>query len=142
MGDILSEFIMMGINTLLNGLVICAAVALFATVTILNSTVSDQEASNARLKEYAEYNQYDNTHVYQQDIITAIYQYRGDPAVKVDTGSGTFQWSLTHRDTDYSTTAIAALLPQDTYYDADIERSANGAVIGILFKKCNGHCGR
>lgn len=140
--NVIADWLVMGVNVSVNAVILAGWLAIMGLFAILNNTVSEQEAQNIRLEEYREYNQYDHTHVYAQDVMTAIYQYRGAPAVKVSSSCGTFEWSLTSIPCEYKTVQISPLIDQTMVYDADIEYGLNGEVVALVFRSCAGYCGR
>jgi hypothetical protein len=140
--EIISDWIVTGIELLLTVGMIVGIILIMATSQQLNAAVSEQQALSEELKIYREHNQYDNTHVYPQDIISAIYQSRGIPAVYVKSGKGEHRWTASYAPCEYSTAAITACIDQTVVYDASLVYSASGEVLAYEFVKHKSGCGR
>ena len=148
MGDTVSEFFMTGVNLLFNAIIIVAFGSIFALVFMLNNEISRQEGVNEQMKVCAEYNQYDGTHCYSQDVVSAVFAYRGYPEITLDltpVGRGTYTWTRKSKPCEYTTTDVASLVPVErtvggskvgVVYDTDIAYDVNGAVSKITFKIC------
>jgi len=94
----------------------------------------------AVVKEYREWNVYDNTQVYAQDIATAILKYRGKPEVFVDTDLTVavvwgLKWDMATAPTQYTATIISGQLPVNAIYISTIVKDANGSVIRLEFRR-------
>lgn len=135
--DIIIDWILTGVNNIMTGVVLVGTVVMLGTVQILSSALSDQQAVRLDMQEYTEYNQYDFTHVYAQDVSTAILQYRGFPTVKVSCDGTTKTWSEAFKATPYTAVEVNNAVRQDVIYDADIERNGNGEVIAVWFRQCD-----
>lgn len=87
---------------------------------------------------------YNNTHVYQQDIVSLILRYKGDRTVIVKlTNGNTYEWSTERKSSNYKVSEISALLPKDVLYDADLmfmEHTSN--LTGYEFVQHQAGCGR
>ena len=137
------EWLMTGVNAVLEAAILIPIISIMSVVLTMNSVQARDKAINVDMRDYMAFNQYDETHVYPQDITAVILSYRGFPSVKVTLANGTSAvWSTGNSATDYKAASINALLNQNTLYDSDIERNANGEVISVIFKPCNGSCGR
>lgn len=140
---VIIEWLQTGINVVLDSAMLIAIIPIMSVVLMWNSTSAHQQQTNALMQNYTEYNQYDMTHVYPQDVTAAILSYRGFPAVKVQLNNGTFAvWSTGAKATDFKAASINTVISQNTLYDSDIERNANGEVVSVIFKQCAGTCGR
>lgn len=138
MNESLAETIMQGVNLAFNALIIVLIGGLFGVTALLSHAISQQEASGEKMRMYAEYNQFNSTHCYQQDVISAIYEYRGRPEITVTKKDGaTLKWTATSNATAYKTEAISKAIPMDVLYDADISYAENGEVSAITFKACD-----
>lgn len=87
---------------------------------------------------------YNNTHVYQQDIVSLILRYKGDRVVMVELNNGqTYEWSVSRKSSEYKVSEISKLLPKDVLYDADLYYGPNVIdVIGYTFHEHQAGCGR
>lgn len=144
MNDAIAEAIKTGVGLCVVTAVMFGISVIFSSSLQMNSELSMQKSNNIAMKEYAEFNQYDFTHVYSQDVITAVFQYRGFPAVKVVDADGDIKiWSQGSSATVYTATEISDAINKDVVYDADIERNGNGQIVTIIFRACdNGtYCG-
>lgn len=87
---------------------------------------------------------YNNTHVYQQDVVAMVLRYKGDREVIARLSNGTtYKWSKTEKATDYKVSDISVILPKDVLYDADVIYGPNMyEVIGYQFVEHQAGCGR
>lgn len=102
--------------------------------------IDEDEANIARMQEYRKYNQYDNTLLRSQDVITAILETRGMPWILVDTLEGPredygWAWSESSPADTFSTTFLSQLFPVDAIYLATIEKNANGEIAILRFRR-------
>lgn len=123
-----------GIELIINAIIIAGFVVIMSQAQKGFDTISEQQAMTDELREYRVHNQYDGTVVYPQDIISAIYRYRGTPAVYVLSSKGAWQWTETNAPCEWNTAAIAELMDQTVMYDAALVLGANGEVIAYEFK--------
>lgn len=133
MNEVIADFIAHAVDTTVTATILWGMIAIFSVVSLLNIMVSDQEAISGNLKEYAIHNQYDNKHVYPQDIISSILKNRGLPAVSVKSKLGTHTWSTSTASTPYEVAELVLVIDQEVVYDANIIEGANGEVIGYEF---------
>ena len=145
----IADYFIMGLNVLMGAVFIASYVSMNTVTFNLNSNISETQAQQVKIAEYKKFNQFDHTHVYAQDVITAIYEFRGYPEISVDWGGNSYIWSqgntplLDGVASKYLTADINKLVKQDCLYDADLDYSkGNGEVSGIVFKACDGSCGR
>lgn len=95
----------------------------------------------AIVKEIRRFSPYNNTtNLYPQDVISAIAEFKGMPAVWVDTLAGTgvnfaWQWTESTSSSQYTTSYLTGIFPADGLYDASLVSDANGAVIRIEFRR-------
>ena len=141
-GDLIADLVIVGVNLMVSAAILSSVLLLFSIVGRLNEVIIEQETTSELMQEYAEFNKFDNSHVYPQDIVTAIYKYRGEPTISVSSSKGSSSWTVETSDSYFSTTEINKKIDQKKIYDADIIYSPNGAVIELKFKACNGSCGR
>mgnify|MGYP001042152029 FL=1 len=146
MNDIVSDYIMLGVNILLWGVFIVMVLTTVGIFTEMNNSLAEQEESRKVMQESVQYKMWDQTYVEPQDIVSAIYQYRGEPAVKVIiiSTSSTYEWSLISKACDYSADEISKLIERDSsgkhvdgrHFKAEIEYAPSGAVKSIIFTEC------
>lgn len=77
------EWLMTGVNAVLEAAILIPIISIMSVVLMMNSVQARDKAINADMRDYTAFNQYDETHVYPQDITAAILSYRGFPSVKV-----------------------------------------------------------
>jgi hypothetical protein len=145
-GDIVmqewKEAIWIAVSAMLAALVITFASSLGA----IGGQIADQQQTQYNnmiaMQEYRQWDQYDNTLVYPQDVISFILQYRGDPEAFVDTSAGggapanySLQWTSTSAPCAYTDQDISDLLPIGVSYTANIIKDGNGAVIAVQFRR-------
>ncbi|OBY77776.1 hypothetical protein BBG47_20005 [Paenibacillus sp. KS1] len=102
-----------------------------------------QEDDNAVaiVKEYRQYSQFNGTMVYSQDIITAIGESRGMPAIWVDTSPGSdvnfaLKWTQDTPADKFTTLYLTELFEGVTAtYQAHLEYDLNRALIRIEFRR-------
>lgn len=131
------DWILTGVNIILQGVLLVAVIAIISSISILNSNMSMQQATNAEMQDYTQYNQFNGKHVRPQDITTAIFQYRGMPAVKVTCDGASYIWSKNGSASEFTATDINKLVNQNVIYDADIEKDASGSVVAVIFRQCD-----
>lgn len=135
------EWLETGIGIIIEGAILVSLIGILSVFTLLNQSMAFSEQSSKKMEKYTEFNQYDNTHVYAQDVTAAIMSYRGFPSVNVRCNRSTSAttgdtWSESVQATDYTAVKINEKLDQDALYDADVERNANGQVISVTFWAC------
>lgn len=147
--DLISEWFMLGINLFMAAWFIACFMSILSASHEVSRAMADQQAQRYALQEYKKYNQFDHTHVYAQDVISGIYEYRGLPEVTVTCGGNTFLWTKNSTpliggvQSKYLTSDITKIVKQTCIYDADLDYSkGNGEVSGVVFRECNGSCGR
>lgn len=137
----ISELYKMGVELGMTSVIIVGIIALISVVQDLGSVLSEQQVTVDRINEYREYNQFDDTIVYPQDIVSAVYQYRGMPYVYVKCDANELIWSSTmvskhssaNKLSDYKAATITALIDQNRMYKATLEYGSNGQMEGICF---------
>lgn len=118
--------------------ILIIVVALGGTERMQNAIAANHDAT-AVMREYREYNQYDNKYVYPQDVISAVYAYHGRPAIQVRTGGTTYAWSefstpiYNGHAVEYNTASIAQCVDESSMYFASIVKDANGSITMITF---------
>ena len=142
MNETIVEWLTTGIELLLTSLLIVGLISVGSASQSLNSKVLEQQAMGAELKAYREHNQFDNTHVYQQDIISAIFKGRGSPGVYVKSSKGDYVWTLSNTPCDYTTAEISLRIDPAVLYDSALRRGMNGEVIAYEFVPHSAGCGR
>lgn len=101
---------------------------------VLAASYEDRRVTEA-MQEYRKYNQYDNKEVYSQDIVSLVFENRGEPYVKVTTRGGAVkEWSKNTQSTAYTSDAVTAAIPISDMYDSQVIKDSNGAVVGYEFR--------
>ena len=141
MTEDVADLFKMGVEMSLTAVVLVGVLVLVTISQNIGSTLSEQKVVTDRMREYREYNQFDNNVVYPADIISIIYQYRGLPYVYVEYDSTKLIWSSSSisryptavKQSDYRATAIASVIDQTRFYRASLIYGGNGEVEGISF---------
>lgn len=133
MSEVLSDWIAVAVDLAITSAIVSAILLCFSTATTLNVAVSEQQAISSNIKEYAIHNEFDNRHVYAQDVISAILKHRGSPVVRVISSKGTYEWN-SRGGSDYTLASVNQKVDSTVVYDATLVKSANGEVIAYEFK--------
>lgn len=94
-----------------------------------------------QVKEYREWNSYDNTQVYPQDIATLILKKKGSIAVWVDTDVNPAAetwgeiWDETTVSTEFTAINISGRLPVTGIYTSTLIRDLNGSIVRVEFRR-------
>lgn len=149
--DIIVDWLTTSVATVIQGVMLVSVVVLLGLVNILNSTMAYQQAVNIEIQNHTEFNQYDNKHVYKQDIISVILERGGTPAITlVGKDNATVEWSynslaspLTATDVTNKVNEVMGVTTSNpdaasVKYDSRITVNDNGSIIGIEFKECTG----
>lgn len=131
-----------GISAMTAALVLSFIVVLGALARNGAGIMQEDDNAVAIVKEYRQYNQFNGTTVYAQDVITAIGESRGMPAIWVDSSPGpdvSFNLKWTQDDTpadSFTTLYLTKLFEGVTStYQAHLEYDLNGALIRIEFRR-------
>jgi len=130
----IADWLTTGIDTLIVSVLMVGFIAILNMGYKASEVITSQNDLTSELAEYREYNQFDGTVVYPQDVISAIYRYRGVPYVTVVSAGGNYTWSETSAPCPWNTAAISALIDQTVMYDAAVVRGVAGDIIGYEFK--------
>lgn len=133
MNDIIADLISQGVDLLITAVILSSIITMMASAQQLNGEINEQQAIHAEITEYRQHNQFDNTEVYAQDIISAIMKYRGTPYVTVKFADATYTWSGSVQATNYSASAISNKINSDYTYSANLVYDVGGVVIGYEF---------
>ena len=133
MNDIIADLISQGVDLLITAVILSSIITTMASAQQLNGEINEQQAIHAEITEYRQHNQFDNTEVYAQDIISAIMKYRGTPYVTVKFADATYTWSGSVQATNYSASAISNKISSDYTYSANLVYDVGGVVIGYEF---------
>lgn len=125
-------------------LVTCALVlynsAFLNNISITSNEIQQREANTmATLAEYREYNKFDNTLIWSQDVISTILQYRGLPEVSVKYASGSnnlVNYTLTTPSSDYTNAALTDRFGVSSKFHANLEKDLNGSIVKITMVEC------
>lgn len=144
---VIIDWLMTAIDIVIDGPILVAVVSIMSVFLMLQSQMAVEQQNNEMLKDYKEYNQYDNTHVYPQDVTAAIMTYRGFPSIKVKCSRSAVSsgdiWCESSAATEYKAAKINQVIDQNVIYDADIEKNPNGEIVSMTFFACDhgSHCG-
>lgn len=130
----IADWLTTGIDTLIVSVLMVGFIAILNMGYKASEVITSQNDLTSELAEYREYNQFDGTVVYPQDVISAIYRYRGVPYVTVVSAGGNYTWSETSAPCPWNTVAISALIDQTVMYDAAVVRGVAGDIVGYEFK--------
>lgn len=84
MTDIVYDYITMGVDMIISGVILTAIVVLLKTVTILNNYSAQQQAVADRITYYKQFNMYDNTaNLSSADVVSALIYYKGQIDIRV-----------------------------------------------------------
>lgn len=135
MEEVLSSWFMTAIDVVISSSIIVSIVVVLTMSSGLNEKITEQQAMTAQMEDYREHNQFDGTVVYPQDIVSAIYRYRGSPAVYVSSDKGHYEWTEGSAPCPWNTAAISNLIDQTKMYDASLVYGGNGEVVAYQFIK-------
>lgn len=149
----IADWLTTGIDTLIVSVLLVGFISVLNMGSKASEVIANQNDLMVELAEYREYNQYDGTIVYPQDVISAIYRYRGEPFVTVSSAKGRYLWAVGNgSESDasasgyvwvnnpvdplcaWNTSAISALIDQTVMYDAAVMRGVAGDIIGYEFR--------
>lgn len=133
MGDTLADWIATGVDLGISAAILVCIVTVLNMAYKGNVALSRQQAISDSLWEYREYNQFDNTVVYPQDVVSAIFRYRGEPAIKVFSSKGSYTWTQNSKPCEWTTAAINNLIDQTKVYSARVEKNSSGQIVSIVF---------
>jgi hypothetical protein len=112
----------------------------------VQSRLLEDDRQQELMKEYREYNAYNDKDVYCQDVVSAILKSHGAPYVEVIDGSNKYYWQANQaiattksipvqNETAYNSTAILTKLSLNNMYAAQVIKGDNFEVVGISFTK-------
>lgn len=145
MDNIPNDLYTMGIGLLLCGVLFSAITPIIGMSRDYNEKQLEQQITSMEIKEERNNIFYNNTHVYQQDIVSLILKYKGDRSVSVKlTGSSEIlEWSTKKQSTSYKVSDISSTMPRDKLYDSDVVYGPNGrGIVGYTFTEHQAGCGR
>lgn len=110
----------------------------------INAQTREQQDSVERIKEFREYNSYNNKTVYCQDVVSIILETRGEPYIQVSEGANNYYWQASdaiavsksipvQNATAYSSTAILTVLNLNKTYSASLILGDNQEIVGLKF---------
>lgn len=123
-------------------LVTCALVlynsAFLNNISITSNEIQQREANTmAVLAEYREYNKFDNTLLWSQDVISTILQYRGLPVVSVKyTNNSTAWYTLGTPNSDYTNAVLTGRFGVSSKFHASLKKDLNGTIEEIVMIEC------
>lgn len=137
MTETVSDWLVVALEVLLAGFFIWVFTESLITSNNYGEAIVEQQYIAAEISEYREHNQFDDTLVYSQDIVSAIFKSRGNPAIYVVSSKGSYSWTgPTVADgaaCEYNTASVQALLDTTVMYKSRIMYGGNGEVIGYEF---------
>ncbi|RED52804.1 hypothetical protein [Cohnella lupini] len=107
----------------------------------------EDDSAVAIVKEYRQYNQYDNTtNLYPQDVISAIAESRGTPEIWVERAAGTEtfrKWTAATPPEEFGTAYLmepvlatsSEIFYTSAKFRATLEKDLNGSIINIQFRR-------
>lgn len=99
-----------------------------------NTIQQTEEYTVESLAEYREYNRYDDTILWSQDVISAILQYRGQPALKVSYKTGsTVTYNLNTVKDRYTNQYLSTQFNVSAKFHSYKQLDASGTVVQLNF---------
>lgn len=141
---IFADMAEIGINLLVTALLISGIVVCITLSDQYHEKQLENQVIAEEIQEQRNNLFYNNTHVYQQDVVSMVLKYKGDREVQVRLKDGSYyEWSKDTQSSNYKVSEISALLPKDVLYDADIIWGPNMYdVVGYQFVEHQEGCGR
>lgn len=89
------------------------------------------------LAEYREFNKYDNTIIWSQDVISTILQYRGLPEIHVKyKGSGTYvKYTLDTDSSCYTNAYLTNKFGVSSKFKSTIHKDENGSIDALIMEE-------
>lgn len=151
-----SQTVWIAVGLLISAFIVTCMVFYVGKGRQLNEELSRQDANRELMREYREFNGYNNKTVYAQDIVSLVLQKRGAVGVRVligtnlkaywcensdiedslDSLSGD-PWSLegSKKQTTYTATAVEEQLNVNKVYQGTLSYGLNGEVLGVTFRQ-------
>lgn len=137
-----AESVWVALSLIVMSVVIFFSVNLVEQKRNIMQTISEQQVTTDKIKEFRLYSAYDDQTVYCQDVVSLILETRGTPYVMVVMPTENLYWQSSEaiantknipiqNATDYSSTAILDKLDINKVYKSQLIRSDNGEVIGV-----------
>lgn len=132
---IFGDYVDMAISLIASAILISAISICIGLSDQYHEKQLESQISSKEVKEQRNSLFYNNTNVYQQDIVSMVLRYKGDRTVLVRLKSGsTYTWSSTTHSSNYKVSDISALLPKDSLYKSDLIYGPNKYdVVGYQF---------
>lgn len=150
-----SQAVWIAVGLLLSSFVLMVMVYWFRTGRTINNEISRQEANRDLMREYREFNGFNDKNVYAQDIVSLVLQQRGNIGVLILHGTNLYAywcsdpdmetsleecddtWVLTGnaKQTTYTATAVQEKLDVNKIYHGSLSYGLNGEVIGVTFQR-------
>ena len=132
--DIISKQILLALNVILTAVII----GIISTTLMMAHTYHEKQLESqivsTVVKEERNNLFYNNTVVYQQDIVSLILKYKGDRKIMVYANASVYEWSSTIQATTYQVSVISTVIPKDKLFDATLILGPNGyEVVGYKF---------
>ena len=137
--SIFSDYVKIGISML------CTAVILasISVCLILSHSYHEKQLQNQivaeQLQEHRRNIFYNHAHVYQQDIVSVILEYKGDREVRVIQEDGTeLSWTKDYASTNYKVSEVSTAIDRTLLYDSELIYGPNlYDVVGYQFTVCD-----
>lgn len=150
-----SQAVWIAVGLLLSSFVLMVMIYWFHTGRSINNEISRQEANRDLMREYREFNGFNDKTVYVQDIVSLVLQQRGNIGVRILHGTNLYaywcddsdmetsleecddSWVLTGsaKQTTYTATAVQEKLDVNKVYHGTLSYGLNGEVIGVTFQR-------
>lgn len=129
------DFVELGVGLLVTAALLSGLVLTMSLNRQFHEKQLESQIVASDIKEHRKNMFYNNTTVYQQDVVSMILRYKGERKVVVKLDNGNIhEWSLTEKASDYKVSAVSTLLPKDSLYNSNLIYGPNlREVIGYEF---------
>lgn len=138
---IFGDFIEMGINMILCGVIFSGLALSMGLSYAYHEKQLENHIAVENIKEQRNVIFYDNTYLYQQDVVSTILTYKGDRDITVELSNGTkLDWIDYNylNSNKYKVSYITNIIPEDYLYKSNVVRNVNNEVIGYTFEQYEG----
>lgn len=132
---IFGDYAELGISLLVAGLLLGSVSGSTLLSRQYQEKQLESQVTSNEIKEQRNNLFFNNTNVYQQDIVALILKYKGDKEVHIKLKNGlTYAWTNMNKSSTYKVSDVSVLLPKDSLYDSDLIYGPNKYnVIGYQF---------
>lgn len=136
MTDLVYDYVTMGVDMIVNAVLLSAICVLLYTTSTLSIEISNQQATADSLSYYMEFNQFDGTDVLAADVIGAILRYHKSLDIKVTmsgsktitcettTGKVVYQLSGVSQEIAATTAVLSSIITSDKQFTAQVYTSS------------------